>query len=103
MVLLDHLTRGRTMLGVGPGSLPTDSSMIGLSPTETRELLDVNLDIIVRLLHGEVVTQRTKTHNLVDAQLQLRPYTDPCFDIAVAAVASPSVPRLARRHGRGLC
>src|ERR1700742_2299519 len=44
MVLLDHLTRGRTMLGVGPGSLPTDSSMIGLSPTETRELLDVNID-----------------------------------------------------------
>ncbi len=29
MVLLDHLTRGRVMLGVGPGSLPTDSAMIG--------------------------------------------------------------------------
>ena len=102
MVLLDHLTRGRTMLGVGPGSLPTDSSMIGLTPTDTRELLDVNLDIIVRLLHGETVTQQTQTHNLVDAQLQLRPYSDPCFDIAVAAVASPTGPRLAGRHGLGL-
>jgi limonene 1,2-monooxygenase len=102
MVLLDHLTRGRTMLGVGPGSLPTDSSMIGLSPTETRELLDVNIDIIMRLLRGETVTQRTQTHNLVDAQLQLRPYTHPCFDIAVAAVASPTGPRLAGRHGLGL-
>ena len=70
MVLLDHLTRGRSMLGVGPGSLPTDSSMIGLNPTETRELLDVNLDIIMRLLAGEVVTEQTKTHNLVEAQLQ---------------------------------
>src|SRR6201986_972141 len=80
MVLLDHLTRGRVMLGVGPGSLPTDSSMIGLSPTDTRELLDVNLDIIVRLLRGETVSQQTQTHNLVDAQLQLRPYSDPCFD-----------------------
>src|SRR5918996_6505235 len=30
MVLLDHLTRGRTMLGCGPGSLPTDSMMLGL-------------------------------------------------------------------------
>jgi limonene 1,2-monooxygenase len=102
MVLLDHLTRGRTMLGVGPGSLPTDSSMIGLNPTDTRELLDVNLDIIMRLLRGETVTQQTRTHNLVDAQLQLRPYTDPCFDIAVAAVASPTGPRLAGRHGVGL-
>jgi limonene 1,2-monooxygenase len=26
MVMLDHLTRGRAMLGCGPGSLPTDSS-----------------------------------------------------------------------------
>ncbi len=102
MVLLDHLTRGRTMLGVGPGSLPTDSAMIGLNPTDTRELLDVNLDIIMRLLRGEVVTERTRTHELVEARLQLRPYTDPCFDIAVAAVASPTGPRLAGRHGVGL-
>ncbi len=41
------------MLGVGPGSLPTDSTMIGLDPTDTRELLEVNLDIILRLLRGE--------------------------------------------------
>jgi limonene 1,2-monooxygenase len=102
MVLLDHITRGRTMLGVGPGSLPTDSAMIGLNPTDTRELLDVNMDIIMRLLRGESVTERTATHNLVDARLQLRPYTDPCFDIAVAAVASPTGPRLAGRHGVGL-
>ncbi|HEV7979560.1 LLM class flavin-dependent oxidoreductase [Amycolatopsis sp.] len=102
MVLLDHLTRGRTMLGVGPGSLPTDSAMIGLNPTDTRELLEVNLDIITRLLAGEVVTEQTRTHNLVEARLQLRPYTEPCFDIAVAAVASPTGPRLAGRFGAGL-
>src|SRR5205085_2052967 len=29
-VLLDHLTRGRFMLGLGPGALPTDAAMIGL-------------------------------------------------------------------------
>lgn len=102
MVMLDHLTRGRSMLGVGPGSLPTDSSMIGLTPTDTRELLDVNIDIIMRLLRGETVSQETPTHKLVEAQLQLRPYSDPCFDIAVAAVASPTGPRLAGRHGVGL-
>ena len=102
MVLLDHLTRGRTMLGVGPGSLPSDSAMIGLNPTDTRELLDVNLDIIMRLLAGESVTEQTRTHNLIDAQLQLRPYTEPRFDMAVAAVASPTGPRLAGRHGTGL-
>ncbi|WP_092805360.1 LLM class flavin-dependent oxidoreductase [Rhodococcus globerulus] len=102
LVLLDHLTRGRVMLGVGPGSLPTDSSMIGLDPTECRELLEDNLDIVVRLLNGERVTAKTKTHNLVDAQLQLRPYSHPMFDIVVAGVASPTGPRLAGKHGLGL-
>src|SRR5687767_16029118 len=32
MVLLDHITRGRVMLGVGPGSLPTDAVMLGIDP-----------------------------------------------------------------------
>lgn len=103
IVLLDHLTRGRVMLGVGPGSLPTDSAMIGLNPTDTRELLDENLDIVMRLLRSdEPVTARTRTHNLIDARLHLRPYSDPLFDVTVAAVASPTGPRLAGRHGVGL-
>src|SRR3954454_14440812 len=101
MVLLDHLTRGRAMLGVGPGSLPTDSSMLGLNPTDTRELLDVNFDIVMRLLRGEEpVSAETVTHKLIDARLHLRPYSD--FDVAVAAVASPTGPRLAGRYGVGL-
>src|SRR3954467_8854783 len=102
MVLLDHLTRGRAMLGCGPGSLPTDSMMLGLNPTDTRELLPVNLDIILRLLRGETVTAQTKTHTLVDARLHLRPYSDPLFDVTVAAVASPTGPRMAGTHGVGL-
>lgn len=102
MVLLDHLTRGRIMLGVGPGSLPTDSAMIGLNPTDTRELLAENLDIVLRLLRGETVTAQTRTHTLVDARLQLRPYSEPLFDVTVAAVASPTGPRLAGQHGVGL-
>jgi limonene 1,2-monooxygenase len=101
MVLLDHLTRGRVMMGVGPGSLPTDSAMLGLNPTDTRELLDLNLDIVMRLLRGEEpVTAETPTHKLIDARLHLRPYSD--FDVAVAAVASPTGPRLAGRYGVGL-
>jgi limonene 1,2-monooxygenase len=103
MVLLDHLTKGRVMLGVGPGSLPTDSAMIGLNPTQTRELLETNLEVVMQLLTSdEPVTVDTGTHKLVDARLHLRPYSDPHFDVAVAAVASPTGPRLAGRHGVGL-
>lgn len=101
MVQLDHMTRGRVMFGVGPGSLPTDSAMIGLSPTDTRELLSENLDVIVRLLRGETVNAQTKTHKLIDAKLQLRPYSDN-LEISVAAMASPTGPRLAGTYGLGL-
>lgn len=99
---LDHLTRGRTIFGVGPGSLPTDSAMIGLNPTDTRELLQENLDIVVRLLRGETVSAKTRTHELYDAKLQLAPYSADGIDVVVAAVASPTGPRLAGTHGLGL-
>ncbi|HEX4356192.1 MAG TPA: LLM class flavin-dependent oxidoreductase [Pseudonocardia sp.] len=103
MVLLDHLTKGRVMLGVGPGSLPTDSAMIGLNPTQTRELLETNLEVVMQLLTSdEPVTVDTGTHKLIDARLHLRPYSVPHFDVSVAAVASPTGPRLAGRHGVGL-
>lgn len=103
MVLLDHLTRGRAMLGVGPGSLPTDSAMIGLDPTQVRELLGTNLEVIMHLLRSEEpITIDTGTHNLIDARLHLRPYSQPHLDVAVAAIASPTGPRLAGQLGVGL-
>ncbi|MEU1050372.1 LLM class flavin-dependent oxidoreductase [Streptomyces sp. NPDC005897] len=102
MVMLDHLTQGRVMLGVGPGSLPSDVAMIGMTPTESRELLETHLDVIQRLLAGESVTTTVGTHTLVDATLQLRPYTEPCFEIAVAATASPTGARLAGSRGVSL-
>lgn len=101
LMLLDHLTHGRIIGGVGPGSLPTDSAMIGLNPTDTRELLETNLDIVVRLLAGETVTAKTATHELFDARLQLAPYSQR-IPLAVAAVASPTGARLAGKHGIGL-
>ncbi|WP_440713180.1 LLM class flavin-dependent oxidoreductase [Gordonia sp. FQ] len=99
---LDHLTRGRVIFGLGPGSLPTDSMMIGLDPIACRELMQENVDIVVRLLNGEVVNAKTRTHELIDAQLQLAPYNENGIPITVAAVASPTGPRLAGTHGLGL-
>src|ERR1700689_3564953 len=103
LMMLDHLTHGRVIGGVGPGSLPRDSAMIGLTPTDTRELLDTNLDVVMRLLRGdEPVSVETPTYKLIDARLHLRPYSDPLFDVAVAAVASPTGAEIAGRHRIGL-
>jgi limonene 1,2-monooxygenase len=103
IVMLDHLTRGRVMFGAGPGSLPTDAAMIGLSQSQTRELMEQSLAVIMQLLTTEEpVTYKNDRWDLRDAQLHLRPYSNPLFDIAVAAVASPTGPKLAGRHGIGM-
>src|SRR3954467_2637973 len=102
-VQLDHMTRGRFMLGLGPGALPSDAAMIGLDMPQTRELLEDAVDIITRLMSShEPVSFENGRWTLRDARLHLRPYTDPYPEIAIAAVASPAGPRLAGRYGHGL-
>lgn len=100
MVLLDHLTRGRTMFGVGPGALPSDAFMMGIDPNRQREMMEESLEAILQLLTSdEPVTVKTDWFTLNNARLQLRPYTHPHFEIAVAAQVSPAGPRLAGRFG----
>lgn len=102
MVLLDHLTRGRVMLGCGPGQLTSDAHMLGIPADEQRPRMEQCLEAIMRLLRGETVTMQTDGFTLQDARLQLRPYSDPCFDVAVAASFSPTGPRGAGAHGIGM-
>jgi limonene 1,2-monooxygenase len=101
-ILADHLTRGRFMLGIGPGSLPSDAIMIGLDPSELRAALHEDADVLLRLIDGESVTAKSKRYNLVDAFCQLAPYQDPRFEIAVAANSSQAGPLLAGRLGAGM-
>lgn len=103
MVLLDHLTRGRVMFGVGPGALPSDAHMLGIDPRRQRPMMEEALEAIMALLTGaDPVTMETDWFSLRDARLQLRPFQRPCFEVAVAALISPSGPRLAGRFGTGL-
>ena len=89
MVLLDHLTRGRVMFGMGPGALPTDAAMLGLEPSQMRPLLEEYIAVVMQLLTSdEPVNFESERVKLTNARLHLRPYSDPLFDIAIAAVAS---------------
>ncbi len=103
MVLLDHLTRGRVMFGVGPGALPSDAFMMGIDPARQREMMEESLEAILALLTSEEpVNMETDWFTLRDARLQLRPYTHPRFEVAVAAQVSPAGPRAAGRFGVAL-
>ena len=100
MVLLDHLTRGRVMLGVGPGALVSDAVMLGIDPELQRERMDESLGIIMRLFNEtEPITYKSDWFELNDAVLHLRPYQKPHIPVAVASVQSPSGVALAGKHG----
>ena len=58
MVQLDYQTRGRAMLGVGPGSLVYDAKKIGIDPADQRRMMNESLDVIIELLRGESVTRK---------------------------------------------
>lgn len=103
IVLLDHLTRGRVKLGVGPGALPSDAFMMGIEVSKQRDMMEEALEAILLLLRSdEPVNYQTSWFSLHDARLQLRPYQRPHPEVAVAAQISPAGPRAAGRFGCSL-
>ena len=103
MILLDHLTKGRVMLGVGPGALGSDAYMLGIDPLMQRRRMDEAMGIIMRLVTTtEPITCESDWFTLREALPHLRPYTQPHFPIAVAAAQSPSGMVLAGKHGAGV-
>src|SRR5262249_48772627 len=102
MVLLDHLTLGRAMFGVGPGALPSDAFMMGIDPMRQREMMEEALEAIVALFTSEEpVTREYDWFTLRKARLHMRPYTRPHMEMAVAAQVSPAGARAAGKHGLG--
>jgi limonene 1,2-monooxygenase len=103
MNLLDHLTHGRAMFGVGPGILPSDAWMIGVDVMEQRRMMREGFEAIMALLrHEGPVTMETDWFTLRDARLQLRSYSPEGIDTAVASTVSPVGAEMAGKHGVGL-
>ncbi len=102
-VQLDHMTRGRAMLGCGPGALVSDAYMMGIEAVTQRQRMEDALDAIMALLRcDEPVSMKTDWFELREARLHLTPYTDPHFPIAVASVMTPSGMVSAGKHGLGV-
>lgn len=102
-VQLDHMTRGRAMLGCGPGALVSDAYMMGIEAETQRIRMDESLGAIMRLLQGdEPVTLKTDWFELREARLHLKPWTKGGFPIAVASATTPSGVLAAGKHGVGL-
>ncbi len=103
ILLLDHLTRGRVILGVGPGATAPDTAQLGLHATQMRPRLDEGLGVIMRLLRGEEVTHDSPGwFSLKNAACQLQPYREEGIPVFVTATSSPGSARVAGKHGVGI-
>lgn len=102
-VQLDHMSRGRIMLGCGPGALPSDAYMLSIDPVTQRDRMNESLDAIIQLLKcEEPVSMKTDWFELRNARLHLAPYSDPRFHIATASTITPFGMMAAGRHGLGV-
>jgi len=102
IVQLDYQTRGRAMFGFGPGALSSDAHMLGIPVSESRDRMADGIDLVVRLLNGEVVTAQSDWYTLRDARLHLEPFTQPRPTLAVASLKTPTGALTAARYGMAL-
>ena len=102
MMQLDYQTRGRAMFGVGPGSLIYDAVKMELKAEDQRRKLDESLDVIMELMQGRPVTKKTDWFDLHEARLQLKSYSQPMIEMAVASARSPTGALSAGKHGIGM-
>ncbi len=103
MLQLDHMTRGRVMMGVGPGALVGDAFMMGIDPPTQRRRMDEALGIILRpWTEKEPITYESEWFTLREARAHLRPYSQPHMPVAVAASQSLAGMISARKYGVGV-
>lgn len=99
---LDHMSKGRVIFGFGPGQLASDAHLLDIDTTRQREMMLESARVIVRLMRGEWVTEKTDWFSLKDAHLQVPPYQLPTMEMVTAATVSPSGPRVAGELGLGM-
>ncbi|MGE0598087.1 MAG: LLM class flavin-dependent oxidoreductase [Dehalococcoidia bacterium] len=102
IVQLDHLTRGRAMLGVGPGALPSDARTLGIEPAVQRDRMDEALGIIIRLLREDKpFSYKSEWFELNDAMLQIKPLQED-LPIVCASTISPAGMKAAGKYDVGV-
>ena len=102
-LLLDHLTRGRYILGIGPGATPNDAYMLGVEFGELKRMASESIPVVQELVNGEGrVDAKTDWFVLQDAKMQFPRYSKPGIEMAISSIGSPNSPKVAGQFGLGL-
>ena len=98
--LLDQLSNGRLVLGLGSGYLKHEFAGFGRDPQEKRERFDENIGLVKRLLSGERVSHQGRFTPIDAVQLNVLPVQQH-VPIYVAALNKEAVYHIGRQ-GNGL-
>ena len=84
--LVDQLSNGRLIMGVGSGYLKHEYEGFALDGSDKRERFDGGLDILLRAWAGEAITHESSWFNCANAKLQLLPAQQPYPPIYIAVI-----------------
>jgi limonene 1,2-monooxygenase len=104
IAFLDHLTRGRAILGIGPSALPPDKQLFQVSQEKLYPMMIESADIIVKLLESpEPFSYDGQFWKFKDMRLQLRSFQQPRLPIATpSSTGNEATLDMAARHGMHL-
>ncbi|MFN3821316.1 MAG: LLM class flavin-dependent oxidoreductase [bacterium] len=85
--LVDQISQGRLILGIGSGYLMHEFEGFMLSPAQKRARFDETLAIMKRALTGEVFSYEGEFYNLRNVRLNITPYQGRELEMPIAVLA----------------
>ena len=95
--MVDVLSNGRLVLGVGSGYLGHEYAGFGVDPADKRERFDEALEILLRAWTGERFSYAGRWHRVDDVQLNVTPVQRPRPPLWVAVLRNEAAPLVGAR------
>jgi len=94
--MLDHLSNGRLMMGIGRGASPIEAGFYGIPGEEAQQRYFETSDLIMQALQTDVLSFNGKYHQYKDVPMTMRPLQQPHPELWYASRAPDSFAWAAR-------
>lgn len=101
--MLDVLSNGRLVLGVGSGYLKHEFEGFRIDPAEKRDRFDESLEVLKRALSGERVTYKGRYVQVDDVAINVLPLQKPHPPVYVAILRREAAYHIGRKGQRIVC
>ena len=96
MIVLDHLSKGRALFGIGRGLAKREYELFGIDMNEARDRFDESAELIMRALETGIYEGHGKYYPSKRIELRPRPYASFKDRFYSVAMSSDSVPICAK-------